>query len=176
MQKARHQYKQGRKKPEFTELETQVFKYLYKGREISAIALFIGMDESAVRRVAFSIREKTGIQNIEDKHECVEWFKSFKRPGPRQLDPRNATPTQLDCMELLAKGFSYVEIQVFMMFSSPQTVQNHISEGCKRAGIQRSEIPAYVLKMRPRLAKEKLVKISDDKRRNPSPMEDPAFS
>lgn len=180
----RHTYKIGREKPEFTKLESQVFRQLYIGNPVEAIAGILGIEEATAHMVCHNIRQKTGITDTRDRGECIEWLRSFNKPSPRQMDPRHATPTQLDCMELLVQGLSYEQIRKGMDFHNIQTAQNHISQGCKRAGITRDQIPAYFTTRRPQRAAElDLSKFNGDQRRvapksakKPDPMDDPAFS
>lgn len=166
----KHTKKNSTKQGIFSHQEARIFRCLMSGESPESIAQYLGIPSPVMRATLLLIHDKTGC-DTSNPASLAEWLHSQRRRGPRQLDEKNATPTQMDCMVLLMQGLSYKEMQAKMEFKNIQTAQNHISDGCKRAGIQRKDIHKYLVKMGKLPAGTPVSPMEF-----PSPMDDPAFS
>lgn len=93
----------------------------------------LGLTVPYIHTLAYHIRLKTGIKDTRDPEECKAWFQGVKNYLRAHFD--GPTRTQLNIMTLMTQhGMDYQQIAQRLELSI-QTVQNHASMGCKRAGI-----------------------------------------
>lgn len=130
------------KKPIFTTIERQMFQLLCYGRSYAEIGMHLSMTIANVHTRAAGIRLKTGLKDLLDAEACKLWQRNWKAQ-PDVAGPAYPTKNQLYAMQFLAEGSSLVHIATLMEICL-QTVHNHLSQGCKRAGITEVHGPARV--------------------------------
>lgn len=114
--------------------EMETLRLIALGLSASTIRRKLGLNPSTYHTRCYNIRRKTGISSTRDALECHLWLHQ-QNPRKQRAPHRNGpTRSQLAALQLVAAGLGYAQIAQTLSIT-PQTAQNVISQGCKRAGI-----------------------------------------
>jgi len=130
------------KPAKLTDMENEILKRLAMGWGFEAIRRDITLERYPQQPltkeyfyvITSKIRKKTGIQSTRDKREC-ENYRNQVQPLYRHK-AKYPTHQQIRAMRLRAQGLSNEEAGKIMGVRW-DTVMNHITVGCRRAGIPR---------------------------------------
>lgn len=141
-----------------------ILRLLSRGWTYQRIQQYLGIKLETVHSHCGQIRQRTGITNTRDAAMCKKYMDGIVDNEAASLP---VTSTQLMVLRFLAKGQTYADI-ADTMGTTPQTVQNHATIGCRRAGIKRGqntraqEIRSYLARL--------------DGTSTADPMDDPMFN
>lgn len=118
--------------------QASILRLLAQGKTYLEVIHLLGISPANLHTVVSVIRKKTGIQNTKNPQECKDWLRGrhghpFDAPTYSRW-PKTPTRTQLEMMTLHAQGLTYAQIAQQCAVTH-QTVQNAVSQGCKRARI-----------------------------------------
>lgn len=114
--------------------EEMILRFLARGWNYQRIREWLKTSLANVHAHAHHIRQKTGIVDTKNPQQCRDYLREkSKRPPPKPwLKP---TASMLEAMQGVAEGYSYEHLRKGCGLRSAQTVQNAVSQGCRRAGI-----------------------------------------
>lgn len=148
--------------------ERSILKMLARGQTAAQICEKLEITRASFHTHCHQIRAKTGIPDTHDAKACRDWItgqgENMNIWGTKLTrDKRGPTQAQLRMMLLYAQGKTVEQIALTQHMAK-STVGNHLSSGCMRAGVKRSQVHIY-------MREKGLFKSNVE-----DPMQDPAFS
>lgn len=119
-------------------MERSILIYLSQGKHYDQVATMLNLRMPCFYVHCQHLRQKTGIKSTRSHEECRAYVKNIRSQALEAIPVIYRPPlsySQLEVLRGIASGDDYPKIGRTLNMG-PQTVQNHATAACKRAGIK----------------------------------------